>query len=207
MGFKSDLVNSESKEHLDRITLGANALMNANDTPNFLLQMVSLSSSLSRLDRGRKKLYTSIDENVEDPTYFIAAYFDTKSITEAVWVYRIVGSLTRYILLCDKFYETGNDRYSLLAQRVLESITKFLQSEAGAQHLMYSIKYSLGQFEQFWDLERIVKHRMLENRTFSYGEVRHFLLSKSSDAPLVYAKVLDAKLPSFNENVSLVLHY
>ena len=48
---------------------------------------------------------------------------------------------------------------------------------------------------------------MLENYTFSYTEIRHFNLSKSSDALLVYAKVLDAKLPSFNENVALVLHY
>jgi hypothetical protein len=37
--------------------------------------------------------------------------------------------------------------------------------------------------------------------------MRNFNLSKSSDARLVYAKVLDAKLPSFNENVALVLHY
>ena len=208
MGIKSDLGNSESKEKLDRITTTVKALQNANDTPRFLFHMVSLSSLLSRLDRGPEKTYPFIDENVQDPTYFIAAYFDTKSITEAVWVYRIVGSLTRYILLSDKFSETGNDRYSLLAQRVLESITQFLQqSESGAQHLVYSINYSLGQFEQFWDLERIVKLRMLENRTFSYGEIRHFLLSKSSDASLVNAKVLDAKLPSFNENVSLVLHF
>lgn len=48
---------------------------------------------------------------------------------------------------------------------------------------------------------------MLKNCTFSYIEIRHFNLSKSSDASLVYAKVLDAKLPSFNENVALILHY
>ncbi|MFL6419888.1 MAG: hypothetical protein ACJ71P_10815, partial [Nitrososphaeraceae archaeon] len=40
-----------------------------------------------------------------------------------------------------------------------------------------------------------------------FTEIRHFSLAKSSDASLVYAKVLDAKLPSFNENVALVLHY
>jgi hypothetical protein len=38
-------------------------------------------------------------------------------------------------------------------------------------------------------------------------EIRHFNLFKSSDSLMVYARVLDAKLPSFNENVSLVLHY
>ena len=30
---------------------------------------------------------------------------------------------------------------------------------------------------------------------------------KSSDAQIVYSRVLDAKLPSFTENVSIVLHY
>ncbi|MDW0196454.1 MAG: hypothetical protein QOC39_07960, partial [Nitrososphaeraceae archaeon] len=43
--------------------------------------------------------------------------------------------------------------------------------------------------------------------TFSYNEIRNFNLFKSSDASLIYARVLDAKLPSFSENVSLVLHY
>ena len=32
-------------------------------------------------------------------------------------------------------------------------------------------------------------------------------MSKSSDAPLVYAKVLKINLPTFNSNVSKVLHY
>ena len=52
-----------------------------------------------------------------------------------------------------------------------------------------------------------MKRRILKNCTFTYAEIRHFNLSKSSDASLVYAKVLDAKLPSFNENVTSVLHY
>jgi hypothetical protein len=47
----------------------------------------------------------------------------------------------------------------------------------------------------------------MENYTFSYAEIRHYNMSKSSDAPLIYAKVLDAKLPTFNENVTLILHY
>ena len=88
-----------------------------------------------------------------------------------------------------------------------ESVNELLQSEYDAQHLIYSIDYSLRQFSAFWKFERIIKRRMLKNYTFSYTEIRHFNLSKSSDASLVYAKVLDAKLPSFNENVTLVLHH
>jgi hypothetical protein len=165
---------------------------------------------LNSFDRNFNNSFPAIDENAQDPTYFIAAYFDTKNIAEALWVYRIVRSLTRYILLSDRFYETGNNRYALLAKQVHKSVNKELllqSSESNAQHLIYSIDYSLEQFSAFWKFEQIIKRRILNNRTFSYTELRHFNLSKSSDASLVYSKVLDAKLPSFNENVALVLHY
>jgi hypothetical protein len=171
--------------------------------------MVSLSALLSSFDRNFNNPFPAIDENAQDPTYFIAAYFDTKNIAEALWVYRIVRSLTRYILLSDRFYETGNGRYALLAKQVHKSVNKLLLqfSKRDAQHLIYSIDYSLEQFSAFWKFEQIIRRRILENYTFSYTELRHFNLSKSSDASLVYSKVLDAKLPTFNENVALVLHY
>ena len=121
-------------------------------------------------------------------------------------MYRIVRSLTRYILLSDRYYETGNERYALLAKQARELVNGFLQFESDAQHLIYSMDYLLEQFSAFWKFEQIIKRRLLRNYTFSYTELKHFSLSKSSDASLVYAKVLDAKLPSFNENVGLVLH-
>jgi hypothetical protein len=197
----------ENRVYLDKISKSARDLNSTNDIVLFIRQMVSLSALLSNFDRNSDNSFPDIDQNAQDPTYFIAAYFDTKNIVEALWVYRIVRSLTRYILLLDRFYETGNDRYTLLAKQVYKSVNKFLQSECDAQHLIYSIDYSLGQFSAFWRHEQIIKRRILKNCNFSYTEIRHFNLSKSSDASLVYAKVLDAKLPSFNENVALVLHY
>src|SRR5215213_10521500 len=198
----------ENRVYLDKISKSIRDLTStASDTLLFVQQMVSLSALLSSLDRNLGNSFPAIDENAQDPTYFIATYFDTKNITEALWVYRIVRSLTRYILLSDKFYETGNDRYASLAKQVHESVNELLQFERNAQHLIYSIDYSLEQFSAFWNFEQIIRRRILENHTFSYTELRHFNLAKSSDAPLVYAKVLDAKLPSFNENVALALHY
>jgi hypothetical protein len=67
--------------------------------------------------------------------------------------------------------------------------------------------YWLTQFSAFWEFERTIKLQIINNSTFSYNEIRHFILSKSSDASLVYSKVLDAMLPTFNENVAMVLHY
>jgi hypothetical protein len=211
MKITSKLSDSENRVYLDKISRSARDLNStAFDTQLFVEQMVSLSALLNSFDRNFNNSFPAIDENAQDPTYFIAAYFDTKNIAEALWVYRIVRSLTRYILLSDRFYETGNNRYALLAKQVHKSVNKELllqSSESNAQHLIYSIDYSLEQFSAFWKFEQIIKRRILKNRTFSYTELRHFNLSKSSDASLVYSKVLDAKLPSFNENVALVLHY
>jgi hypothetical protein len=197
----------ERRVYLDKISKSIRDLNSMTYTPLFVQQMVSLSTLLSSVDQSIDNSIRAIDENAQDPTYFIAAYFDTKNIAVGLWVYRIVRSLTRYVLLSDRFYESGNKRYSLLAKRVLKSVNDFLKSERDAQHLIYSIDYSLGQFSAFWKFEQIIKRRILKNYSFSYTEIRHFNLSKSSDASLVYAKVLDAKLPSFNENVALVLHY
>ena len=179
----------------------------ATDTLLFVRQMVSLGELLSSFLRNLDDSFLAVDENATDPSYFMATYFDTRNIAKALWIYRIVRSLTRYILFSDKFYETGNNRYALLAKQVRKSVVEILRSESNAQHLIYSIDYSLGQFSTFWKFEQIIKRRILKNYAFSYTEIRHFILSKSSDASLVYAKVLDAKLPSFNENVALVLHY
>jgi hypothetical protein len=208
MKITSKLSDSENRAYLDRISRSARDLNStAIDTLLFVEQMVSLSALLNSYDRNFNDSFPAIDENAQDPTYFIATYFDTKNITEALWVYRTVRSLTRYILLLDRFYEAGNDRYASVAKQVHESVNELLQFERNAQHLIYSIDYSLEQFSAFWNFEQIIRRRILENHTFSYTELRHFNLAKSSDASIVYSKVLDAKLPSFNENVALVLHY
>jgi hypothetical protein len=106
----------------------------------FLQQMVRISALLSSFDRNLDS-FPSIEDNAQDPTYLMAAYFDTRNKVEALWIYRIVRSLTRYILLLDRFYETRNGRYSLLAKQVHKSVNELLQSESDAQHLIYSIDY------------------------------------------------------------------
>lgn len=207
METTSKLSNFENSIYLNKISKSVRDLRSTTDTLLFVRQMLSLSELLSSFHRNLDNSFPSIDENIQDPTYFIAAYFDTKNIADALWIYRIVRSLTRYILLSDRFYETGNDRYALFAKRVRKSVSELLQSRHDAQYLVYSIDYLLGQFSAFWKFEQVIKRRILKNYTFSYAEIRHFNLAKSSDASLIYAKVLDAKLPSFNENVALVLHY
>jgi hypothetical protein len=192
---------------IDKISNAVEELSNTTNQLNFIEQMVSISMLLIEYDPPSSDIIRTIDEKAQDPSYFIAAYFDTKDVAKALWIYRVVRLLAKYILLSDRFYEIGNDSYALLAEGVRESVNEYLRSESDTQHLSYSIPYSLEQFSTFWKFEQIVKSRILRNYAFSYTEIRHYNLSKSSDASIVYAKVLDAKLPSFNENVSLVLHY
>jgi hypothetical protein len=207
MDVISGLSDFEIKIYLDKISRLIKELNSTTDILLFVQRMVPLSELLNSFDLKINNSFPDVDENVQDPTYFIAAYFDTKNISESIWVYRIVRALTRYVLLSDRFYETRNDKYTLLANQVLKSLNESLQSRDDVQHLIYSINYSLKQFSAFWKFEHAIKQRILKNYTFSYNEIRHFSLSKSSDALLVYANVLDAKLPSFNQNAALVLHY
>lgn len=203
----TNLGDKGQKVIIDKISKAAKELSFPNDKMAFIEQMISLSRLLMRYDLHISTAFRTIDEKAQDPTYFVATYFDTKDIQQALWVYRMVRLLARYILVYDRYFETGNNRYAILARKVRKSINRVLVNEIDRHHLKYSIDFSLKQFWPFWKFEQILKSRIIEGNTFSYNEIRNFNLFKSSDASLIYARVLDAKLPSFNENVSLVLHY
>ena len=190
-----------------KISKMTNELGLANDIITLVKQMINLSILLNTYDQPISATIRAIDEKAQDPSYFVAAYFDTKDLEQALWVYRIVRLLARYVLLSDRFFEIGDYRYALLAKGVRKSINEFLLNGTARHHLNYSLDYSFNQFWTFWKFEQFIKRHILTGHTFLYKEIRHFNLFKSSDAPLIYARVLDANLPSFNENVSLVLHY
>jgi len=203
----TNLGDKGQKVIIDKISKAAKELSFPNDKMAFIEQMISLSKLLMSYDLHISTAFRTIDEKAQDPTYFVATYFDTKDIQQALWVYRMVRLLARYILVYDRYFETQKNRYAVLARKVRKSINKIFENEIDSNHLKYSIDFSLKQFWPFWKFEQILKSRIIEGNTFSYNEIRNFNLFKSSDASLIYARVLDAKLPSFSENVSLVLHY
>ena len=203
----SKFKDTDKEVIIEKISIAVKEITLANDRMTFIEQMISLSKLLMAHDLHISSAYKGIDEKAQDPTYFVAAYYDTNDIDQALWIHRMVRLLARYILLYDRFFELGENKYKLLARKVRRSINELLANTNDKDHLNYSIDFSLKQFWPFWNFEKIVKRRLLEGHTFSYKEIRNFNQLKSSDASIVYAKVLDAKLPSFNENVSLVLHY
>ncbi len=200
-------VNSVNEGIINQISKVVQELNFAVDSAASIEKMISLSGLLSANDLPLTTDLQTFDYKLLDPTYFIATYFDTKDVQEALWVYTIVRLLARYVLLSDSFFERKNKTDALLAKRVRRRINKCLSNRPDMDYLRYSLDYSIKQFWTFWKFERLIEHRVLNGHIFTYNEIRYFNMFKSSDATLIYARVLDNTLPSFNANVSLVLHY
>jgi hypothetical protein len=169
----------------------------------FLQRLDELSEILFQLSPSTSALMQAIDKKGQDfSTYFVAAYSDTHDIEKSLRIFRTVRSLVRYIVLMDRYYEKGNVKYKQLATELLKRVRR--ESKG---HLKYSIPFSFKACWPFWDFEILMKKRMLAGLTFSISEIRNHNMFKSSDAPAIYANVLDSELPTFDRNVSLILHY
>jgi hypothetical protein len=170
----------------------------------FADELDEIQGLLARYDPAPSPILGAIDQKGQDfATYFFATYSETHNLEKSILVYRTVKSLVRYILLMDRFYEVGNRRYERIAKGLLRSIKQAHK----VHHLKYSVDFALRQFWPFWDFEQLVKQRMIKGHVFTEKELRHFNLFKSSDAPIIYACVLDNELPSFNPNVAAIMHY
>jgi hypothetical protein len=169
----------------------------------FVEGLDEIAGMLSRYDPAPSPLLNAIDQKAQDmATYFFAAYSDTRDLYKSLYVYKTVKSLVRYVMLIDRFYEVGNKKYERMARGVLRSVKKMQEG-----HIKYSLDFLLKRAWPFMDYEQVVKKHMLKGHIFAFKEVRHYSLFKASDAPMIYAHVLDAELPDFNQNVAAVMHY
>lgn len=162
-----------------------------------------VAGMLSSYDPAPSPLLNVLDQKGQDiATYYLAAYSDSRDFDRSILVYRTVKSLVRYILLMDRYYEVGNKKYERIASGILRSVKKAHEGQ-----MKYSLDFWLKRSWPFWDFEQEVKKLMIKGHTFSFKELRHYSLFKSSDAPMIYAPVLDNELPNFNQNVANILHY
>jgi hypothetical protein len=199
-----------SKETIvNNISDMAHSLSFSRDENSFVRGIDQLSILLSKYDPPLSHTLQYIDQKGQDlSTYFIAGYSNTKDVHKGLWIYTMTRLLVRYILLSDKYYETGDKRYVCLARQAHKRIKDELNIDKKENKcLAYSVEYALKRFWSFWKFEQLIKHSMHEGHIFSYKEIRHHNLSKSSDAPIIYARVLESELDDFSENVSLILHY
>ena len=131
----SKFKNIDNEVIINKISKAAKKLNFTNDTMTFIQQMISLSLLLKMYDPPLSPTLQNIDEKTQDPSYFIASYFDTNDIDQALWVYRIVRLLSRYILLYDRFFEIGDNRYALLTKKV--RISALLRNSLVSSYFIY----------------------------------------------------------------------
>jgi hypothetical protein len=175
----------------------------ARQNSRFVDGLDEIGGLLARYDPAPSPILNAIDQKSQDfATYFFAAYSDTHDLDRSILVYKAVKALVRYILLMDRYYEVDNKKYERIARGLLQTIKK---SHDG--HLKYSIDFALKQFWPFWDFEQLIKKRMIKGHAFTVNELRHFNLFKSSDAPIIYARVLDSEIYNFNPNIATIIHY
>src|SRR5215475_5451974 len=89
----SEQTDSEVNVYLDKISSAMYDLSSTTDAIVFIERMIPIGALLSSLDQKLNDFFPEIDENTQDPTYFIATYFDTKNLTDALLVYKTIRSL------------------------------------------------------------------------------------------------------------------
>ena len=170
---------------------------------NFVSEIEEINGLLGRIDPPSSSLMQAVDVKGQDyATYFYAAYSDTLNLDLSLEAYTHVKNLVRIVVLMDRYYEVGNQRYRRLGQGLKARLKKEDNS-----YLRSILRFNLKQFWPFWKFENYTKTLMLHGHSFSAAEIKCFNLFKSSDAALLYAPVLEAMLPHFSHNANTILHY
>ena len=180
----------------------SDALLALTDEPlaEGILQLTEL---LFEIEPASSEVMKKIDKKAQDlGTYYFVAYSVSRNVQLSLRVFRIVRFLVRYIVLMDRYYEVVNLEY----KRQAESLLKTVSTECEG-YMKYVTEFSLARCWPFWKFEELMKNRMLQGLSFDKKEIKHHIMFKSSDAPTIYAHIIDSELEAFNPNVALVLHY
>lgn len=102
----------------------------------------------------------------------------------------------------DRYYEVGNVKYKNAAQKLLREAKK--ESKG---HMRYTVSFAMARCWPFWDFEKLMRKRIVKEKSFTLKEIRYHNKFKSSDAPGIYGSVLDSELFHYTDNVGLLLHY
>jgi len=176
--------------------------LTSNGEERLVSGLEEITQILSRIYPAPSRTLQAVDAKGQDyGTYYFAAYSGTGDVDRSCDAYEHVRNLVRIVVLMDRFYEVGNQRYRRLGEAMITRIKK----ESG--DLKNSQLYSLKQFWPFWEFEQFTKKLMIEGHRFSLTEVRRFNLFKSSDAALIYAPLLESMMPEFTHNALAVIHY
>ena len=199
----NDNKDSKTSRLLSLSEKSSNLLQQLQDPASFQRGMIELTELLFEIEPADSELMRLIDNKAQDlGTYYLAAYSESKDTELSLRIFRTVRFFVRYIVLMDRYYEVGNLEYKKEAGRLLRRAKTECEG-----YLKYTTQFSFSQFWPFWKFEQEMKNRMLGGKTFDRKEVRNHIMFKSSDAPTIYARVMDSELTTFNPTVSLLLHY
>ena len=173
------------------------------DQDEFRSGIEEINGLLSRINPPTSSIMQAVDVKGQDyATYYFAAFSGRLDLESSLAVYDKVKNLVRVVVLMDRYFEVGNQRYRRLGQALIARLKR-----DGDESLKSIIKFNMKQFWPFWKFEDYIKALMLNGYRFSEAEIRKFNLFKSSDAPLLYAPVLEAAVPGFPHSASLIIHY
>ncbi|HJS82944.1 MAG TPA: hypothetical protein VJ742_08945, partial [Nitrososphaera sp.] len=173
------------------------------DEHDFISGIEEIAEILRRLEPPTSSLLQAVDAKGQDyATYYFAAFSDTGDVERSLNVYRYVRDLVRVIVLMDRYFEVGNERY----RRRGRALVSRLRNEDG-ELLRNIIDFNMKQFWPFWKYEQHTRKLMMHGHLFSVSEVKCFNLFKSSDAAIIYAPLLEGLLTGFEKNASLIIHY
>lgn len=169
----------------------------------FMSGIEEIGGLLNRVDPATSTLLQAVDAKGQDySTYYFAGFAEFRDVESAINVYRSVKNLVRIIVLMDRYFEVGNERYRRLGKAL---IAKLRTENQG--YMKNVLEFNLKQFWPFWKFEQYTKELLMSGHAFSQSEIRCFNLFKSSDAGIIYGGFLESTLPHFNRNASLLLHY
>lgn len=193
----------EDKASLLLLKKESDNLLNSPNLNSFQQGMLRITKLLFEIEPAASELMRTIDKKAQDlGTYYLAAYSESKDVEFSLRIFRTVRFFVRYIVLMDRYFEVGNLEYKKEAASLLRTAKTECEG-----YLKYTTQFSFSQFWPFWKFEQEMKNRMLGGKSFDRREVRNHIMFKSSDAPTIYARVMDSELTTFNPTVSLVLHY
>jgi hypothetical protein len=203
---QEDLISDQELNYTEGLILllkeKSDALLAVTDEP-LVEGILQLTELLFEIEPASSELMKAIDKKAQDlGTYYFIAYSVSRNVSLSLRVFRAVRFLVRYIVLMDRYYEVGNLEYKRQAEILLKTVS--IECEG---YMKYVTEFQLARCWPFWKFEELMKNRMLQGMSFDKKEIKHHVMFKSSDAPTIYAHIIDSELEAFNPNVALVLHY
>lgn len=133
-------------------------------------------TEIADLPEEQRLMAGKVIETINSPLYRAIAYQLTSSLEIAQQIHNQVRDEAMYILFLDRKYESGDNRFQILADECHSRVMRTLKSEQ--QRKLLDMEEKLFKF---WSLEQRMKHAMETDMLISDADLREFIRRKSTD--------------------------